>query len=165
MKHISAYLFQAYLMCPREAWLQFHGIISDQEHELLELGRLIHDTSYQRDKKEVFVDNLLKIDIVRDEIIAEVKKTSRSKEAARMQLLYYLYYLKHEKNLKFKGFLLFPKERKKEEVKLTKENEKRVEKILKEIQELVSKAIPPEAKRTKYCRVCAFYEYCFAEEE
>jgi len=165
VKPIPAHVFQAYLTCPREAWLQYHNISSDQEHELLALGRLIHETSYKRDKKEIFIDEFLKIDIVRDEVIAEVKKSSRSKDAARMQLLYYLYYLKHEKGIERKGVLLFPKERKKEEVELTQKDEHKIEEMLKEIERLVSHPVPPKAKRTKYCRSCAFYEYCFAEEE
>ena len=161
---IPAYLIQSYLTCPREAWLEYHSILSDQEQNFLTLGRIVHESSYKRDKKEVFIDNLMKIDIVRDELVAEVKKSSRHKEAARMQLAYYLYYLKHEKGIKTTGVLLFPKERKREEVKLTPNLERKIEKLLDEIRQVVSKDTPPPVKRIKYCRKCSFYEFCFAEE-
>jgi len=72
MKFISPYIFQAYLTCPREAWLEYHSIISDQDHEYLAIGRLVHETSYQRHRKEIFVDQLLKIDLFKGELVAEV---------------------------------------------------------------------------------------------
>ncbi len=165
MKFINAYIFQSYLTCPREAWLEYHSINAEQNHEFLMLGRLIHETTYKRDRKEIFIDQLLKIDLVHGELVAEVKKSSRHKEAARMQLLYYLYYLKHEKGLEFQGMLLFPKERRREEVKLTKEAEEKIEQILQKIQSLVESPAPPPVKKIKYCKTCAFYDYCFAEEE
>ncbi len=164
MKYVNPYIIQAYLTCPREAWLEYHSISSYQDQSLLILGRLIHETSYKRDKKEVLVDNLLKVDIVRDELVAEVKKSSRHKKAAYMQLAYYLYYLKHEKGITTKGLLLFPKERKREEVVLTEELEKEIEKLLGDIENLVQKESPPLPRKTRYCKKCAFYEFCYADD-
>ncbi len=165
MKFISPYIFQAFLTCYREAWLEYHSIHSDQDHESLALGRLVHETSYQRDRKEIFVDRLLKIDLFRGELVAEVKKSSRHIEAARLQLAYYLYYLKHEKGLEFEGVLLFPKERKTEKVKLTPELESKVESILESMKPVLMAGHPPPARRIKYCRSCSFLEYCWADEE
>jgi len=72
MKNISPYIIQAYLTCPREAWLEYHAISSDQDHEYLALGRLIHEVSYQRDRKEIYVDQLIKVDLLRERLVAEV---------------------------------------------------------------------------------------------
>ena len=41
----------------------------------------------------------------------EVKKSRGALGATRMQLLYYLYYLKHEKSIETTGEINFPKER------------------------------------------------------
>lgn len=164
MRFISPYIFQAFLTCPREAWLEYHSIDSDQDHEYLALGRLIHERSYERDRKEIFVDHLLMIDLFRGELVAEVKKSSRHLEAARFQLAYYLYYLKKEKGLNFDGILLFPKERKTEKVKLTEELEKEVEKILNRMIPLLMRDEPPPVRKTRYCRSCAFYEFCWSDE-
>lgn len=163
-KKISPYIFQAYLTCPREAWLEYHSIHSDQDHEYLALGRIIHEDSYERDRKEIFVDQLLKIDLFRGDLVAEVKKSSRNIEAARMQLAYYLYYLKHEKGLKFNGMLLFPKERKTETLILSNDLEAKIEKLLTEIDKLVSQPQPPKPKKIRYCNPCAFREFCWADE-
>ncbi len=165
MIFITPYIFQAYLTCHREAWLEYHSIHSAQDHEYLVLGRLVHETSYERHRKEIFVDQLLKIDLFRGELVAEVKKSSRHIEAARFQLAYYLYYLKNEKGLNFDGILLFPKERKTEQIRLTPELEKKIEDLLSEVKELVNLPRPPPAKRVKYCRTCAFCEFCWANEE
>ena len=164
MKFISPYIFQAYLTCPREAWLEYHSIGSDQDHEYLALGRLIHEKSYQRERKEIFVDQLLKIDLFRGELVAEVKKSSRHIEAARLQLAYYLYYLKHEKGVEFEGILLFPKERKTEKVKLTPELEHKIEGILEHMKHILREEKPPPARKIRYCKSCAFYEFCWADE-
>jgi len=164
MTKIPACVVQSYLTCPREAWLMYHSLISDQDHPLLSLGRFVHEDSYSRDRKEVFVDWLLKIDILRDQLVAEVKKSSKHKEAARMQLAYYLYYLKHEKGVECEGMLLFPKERKTEEVVLTPKLERKVEDLLEEIKEVVSRDKPPPRVKIRYCKTCAFYEFCFGDE-
>ncbi len=164
MVKINATVFYSYQVCPREAWFYYHQMSSNPDNPYIQIGRLIHETSYKRDKKEVLVDNLLKIDIVRDELVAEVKKSSRHKKAAYMQLAYYLYYLKHEKGITTKGLLLFPKERKREEVVLTEELEKEVEKLLQDIEEIVQRDVPPPPRKTRYCKKCSFYEFCYADD-
>lgn len=159
---ITATVFYSYQICPREAWFYHRGISSDRENPYLVLGRLVHEASYNRYRKEIFVDRLLKIDLFRNELVAEVKKSSRHKKAARMQLAYYLYYLKHEKGLTMKGILLFPKERRTEVVELTPQLEHEVEVVLSEIKKLVSQDKPPPAVKIRYCKSCAFQELCWA---
>jgi CRISPR-associated exonuclease Cas4 len=162
---INATVFYSFQVCPRQAWFYHHGISSDKDNPYLDLGRLIHEKSYQRERKEIFVDQLLKIDLFRGELVAEVKKSSRHMEAAKFQLAYYLYYLKHEKGLEFEGILLFPKERKTERVTLTDELESKIESILDAMKPILSTDRPPPAKRIKYCKSCSFYEYCWSDED
>ena len=158
---VNATIFYAYQVCPREAWLYFHHINPAQDHELLDLGRIVHEFSYKRDRKEIFVDNLLKIDLLRGELVAEVKRTSRHIRAARLQLAYYLYYLKNEKGLEFDGVLLFPKERKTEKVELTPELEGEVEGLMKEMMPVLKAEEPPRVKKIKHCKSCSFSELCW----
>ena len=158
---INGTIFYAYQICPREAWFYYHRLNPSQEYDLLLLGRLVHEGSYQRARKEIFVDQLLKVDLFRDEMIAEVKKSSRHKEAARLQLAFYLYYLKHEKGLEFEGVLLFPKERKTERLRLTPELEERITSLIEEMLPVLSSETPPPVKKSKYCRTCSFQEVCW----
>ncbi len=158
---VNATIFYAFHICPREAWYYARRLDPPKEHPLLDLGRLVHQYSYQRHRKEIFVDQLLKIDLFRGELVAEVKKSSRHKEAAKLQLAYYLYYLKHEKGLEMQGILLFPKERKTEKLELTPELERRVKDTLHYIQKLLSQDQPPPPKRIRYCKTCSFLEMCW----
>jgi len=160
-ENINATVFYAYQICKREAWFYYHHVNPPQEHELLLLGRLVHETSYQRARKEIFVDQLLKIDLLRDELVAEVKRSSKHREAAKLQLAYYLFYLKHEKGLEMDGILLFPKERQTERVTLTPELEAHVMRLLNEMKPLLALDHPPPAVKISYCKSCSFQEFCW----
>ncbi len=159
---ITGSLVEAFVFCPRQAWLMSRQIMGNQDHEFLVLGRLIHEDSYKRNKKEIFVDQLLKIDLLRNNLRAEVKKSSKHKKAATIQLAYYLYYLKHEKDIIMEGALLFPKEKKTEKIKLTKELEKQVKNLIEDMQQVLSLDKPPQAQKSRYCRACSFSELCWA---
>ena len=97
--NISGTLIWYYYICKREVWLLAHGIEADQDHELLEMGRIISENTYRRDKKEINIGNI-KVDLIRREhgqlIVGEVKKSSRYEKAATMQLLFYLKTLKKQ---------------------------------------------------------------------
>ncbi|OAQ20069.1 CRISPR-associated protein Cas4 [Thermosulfurimonas dismutans] len=161
LRHLNGTIFYAYQVCPREAWFYFHRLNPDQEHPLLDLGRLVHETSYSRSRKEVLVDQLLKIDLFRGDLVAEVKRSGKHKEAARLQLAFYLYYLKHEKGLTMEGILLFPKERQTEHLVLNPELENRVEGLIREMESILVSENPPAAKKIRYCRSCSFEEVCW----
>jgi CRISPR-associated exonuclease Cas4 len=164
MVNITGSLIQSYLNCRRQAWLFAHSITADQDDTYLALGRLIDEDSYKRDVKRVEMGNLI-IDLVKTKhgevLIGEVKKSSKSPEAAKLQLAYYLYFLK-KNNITSKGVLLFPKERKKIPVELSSELEKEVEQTIKEIQQIVQSEIPPSKEKNRFCTHCAYREFCWA---
>lgn len=154
-----------YYCCPREVWLMLHQINPDEDDPNIDLGRFIHEMVYRRDKsKDISIGNI-RLDIVRQNkeglIIGEVKKSSKYAQSARMQLAFYLLELK-ERGIEAKGELLFPKERKKEEVVLTMNIEKELHDAMKSIQELAEKNQPPQANKISFCRNCAYKEFCWA---
>ena len=159
---INGTIFYAYQVCPREAWFYAHRVNPPADHPLLELGRLVHEGAFGRDRKEIFVDNLIKVDILRDTLIAEVKRSSRHRKAARMQLLFYLYYLKQTYGLELQGILLFPRERRKESVMLTGEDEQRIAALLEEMEAVLRRDTPPPAEWKSVCRSCSFLEICWS---
>ena len=124
-----------YYICKREVWLIAHGIEPPQENEFISIGRLVHEEYYRKFKKELLVDNKIKIDILEGKkVIGEIKKSSKYLESAKMQLAFYLYYLKTVKGERLEGELLIPEERKRIRVKLTAELEKEVERAVWEIE-------------------------------
>jgi CRISPR-associated exonuclease Cas4 len=155
-----------YYICKREVWLMKHQIAPDQEDESLDIGRLVSETYYQRNKKEISIGNIV-VDRVRQEdgqlVIGEVKKSSRYMKSAKMQLLYYLDTLK-QMGVNAKGELLYPEERKKEIVEWTEEAKQELERAMEDIRRIARMPVPPAPEKIHFCGKCAYREYCWAEE-
>lgn len=157
-----------YVLCPRKLWWYTHGI--EQEHveagtgaENVALGRQIHADSYpEQARKEVMIDDLLRLDFTDDGVVHEIKKSKGGQRATQFQLLYYLYYLKHEKGIETTGMIDYPKQRRKEEVILTPELEMEVEKILHGIAVVRTMESPPVVKEPMaLCKKCAYQDLCW----
>ncbi len=147
-------------VCERKLWLYDRGIQMEAGSDKVLMGKLLGDYSYLReDKKEVLIDNLINIDIVGDDEIREVKYSNRMHHADRIQILYYLYYLKRL-GIEKRGVINYPKMRKREEVLLTADAEREVEAALMRVQEILSMDKPQQLQRKPYCSKCAYYEFC-----
>lgn len=161
---VSGTLVWYYYICPREVWLISHQINPDQDHDNLSLGRYIGENTYAREKKEIIVGNS-KIDVFHTEngkmVIGEVKKSSKYKESARMQLAFYLKELK-EKGILARGELRFPKEKAREEVILDDRTERQLDQVKREILRIVYLEKPPQPKRIQFCKKCAYNEFCWS---
>jgi CRISPR-associated exonuclease Cas4 len=68
------------LICPRKLWLFSHHIEMERESDAVALGQLLHEESFQRQKKELLIDDLIRIDFFDDEAVHDIKK-GRSIEA------------------------------------------------------------------------------------
>lgn len=150
-------------VCERQVWLIGHSIEPFRESERLEYGRTIHDMFYERDTKEMLIDGIIKIDVIRRKgIVAEIKASSRNIKGARAQLLYYLYYLKNVKGVVAKGHILIPVERKTIYVELIPENEREVEEMINRVNDILSLPKPPRPVKIPYCKTCAYRDMCWA---
>ena len=161
---ITGVMVQYYVACKRELWFFLNQINMNYEDENIIIGRHIHEDSYSREKKNILIDETIALDYVKKEkgiTVFEIKKSSKLEEPVRYQLYYYLYYLKHEKGIDAKGRIVYPKERKTEEVVLTPPIEKEIEEIIKGIEKIAQMDKPPEARRKPYCKRCSYYELCW----
>lgn len=153
-----------YYICKREVWLISHGIVADQDNENMEIGRYIHENSYNRIKKEIEVSNL-RFDILDKEdgkiVIGEIKKSSKFKESAKMQLAYYLLELK-KSGIEAKGVIMFPTEKKRETVELTSKLLEKLKKDESKILEIIYSDKPIEPKKIVFCNKCAYNEFCWS---
>ena len=153
-----------YTICQRQVWLMSRHIEPDQEHEALLLGRLNDQSSFQREKKYLYFEGGV-VDLFREEnghlLISEVKKSSRFEYSARMQLLYYLYKLR-QAGVEAVGELRIPKEKKVSSVKLDPESEAEILEICRHIEGIISLEQPPKPVRCRYCRGCAYLEFCWS---
>lgn len=147
-------------VCERKLWLFDRGIQMESSFDKVLMGKLLSEYSYPREAiRERLIDNLINIDIVGDDEIREVKYSNRLAHADRIQILYYLYYLK-QLGIEKMGVINYPKMRKREEVLLTANAEKEVEAGLMRVQEILSMDKPLQFQRKPYCTKCAYYEFC-----
>ena len=154
-----------YYICKRKLWLYSKGISMEDNYDRVQQGKILHEDSYQREKgKEILVDNLLKLDIVDKDYIKEVKISSKMELADKMQLYYYLYYMKSKGIIK-KGKINYIKEKRVEEITLTTEIEKELDFTITNILEINNMKKPPKLEKLKICPKCAYYEFCFVKEE
>jgi CRISPR-associated exonuclease Cas4 len=153
-----------YNVCKREVWLMSRSIVPDQQDENIDIGRFIHERTYKRNSKEISFGNV-KFDVLfrsKNQItIGETKKTSKYVEASKWQLMYYLNQLK-EAGIKAKGVLLYPEEKKRTEVNLTEESRERLQKMCLDIEKICALEHPPSAEKIRFCRNCAYREYCYS---
>ena len=161
---VTGTLIWYYYICKREVWLMAHHLEPDEDNPLIELGRFISDTTYKRDKKQIHLEGII-IDLAKldDEklVIGEVKKSSKFRDSAKMQLCYYLYVLR-DYGIEAEGELLFPKEKKKEKVVLTDEMVNQLESAIEEIKKIVLQELPPTAVKISYCTNCGYKEFCWS---
>lgn len=164
MDKITGTLIWYFHICKREVWLMARELNPDEDNPFLELGRFFSEESYQREKKEIEIGNM-KIDLLKKGsskvVIGEVKKSSRFEESAKMQLIFYLHRLK-QAGVEAEGELLIPKERKRIPVTLDDNAEEELKQAESEILKIISSDTLPEATKIKYCRNCAYREFCWA---
>ena len=135
-----------------------------QDNDFFEIGRLIHDESYRREKKEIQFENV-KFDLVtgKDEelVIAEIKKSSRFEKATTMQLAFYLWKLA-KKGIHASGEIRVPKEKKRKPVTLTNELKTELEAALVHIETIVNAGTPQPPQKIKFCKNCSYNEFCWS---
>lgn len=150
-----------YFICKKKLWWFHHGIQMEQESDRVKLGKLVHEKSYERKKKEISIDNKIVLDWQADGVIHEVKLTDSMEEAHEFQLLYYIYYLKQKGVEGLTGQIDYPKLRQTKEIELTAEKEAELECALQEMEKIVSMDAPPKVEFMKICKSCSYAELCW----
>src|SRR4030042_6144473 len=159
-------IYNAFHIFSRQSWLMFRQLNADQRHTSLELGRLTDDTTYEREKKKIYLaDVSAMVDMVTQKdgevFIAEIKRSSKRIENAIKQLKYYLFLLR-KKSVIVKGMLKIPKEKKSIEVELNDEDVRAIERNIDRILAELYKSAPPLRAAKKVCKKCAHLEFCWS---
>ena len=160
MKQITGTMYAYSYLCWRKLWFFAKDIVMEQENENVIIGKLIDQESYRREKKHIYLDDIVCIDIVKDNVICEIKKSSSQREMAIQQLKYYLYLL-NKKGIEVKGELLVPKENHKEMIVLNENDILEIDKQLERIKRICNEVTPPEIINNKICKKCAYFELCY----
>lgn len=154
----TSYLYS--FICERKLWLYAHGILMESDCENVKIGKVIDENAYGKNIKHILIDENANVDVLKDKIIYEVKKSSSEKEAALEQIYYYLYILKKKGINDLNGELRIPKENRIESVYLTDKKCIEIEEQMNYIIQIISQDLPPKTK-TKFCKKCAYFEFCF----
>ncbi len=156
-------------LCPRKLWWYTHGM--EQEHasntnagtENVALGQQLHTRAYpQQTRKDILVDDLIRLDFTDSGEVHEIKKSKGGERASKLQLLYYLYYLKHVKGIETTGVLDYPDQKRRDTLTLTPALETEVETTLALITETRAlPAPPPVEKPMTLCAKCSYQDLCW----
>ncbi len=164
IENITGTMVNYYFSCKRQLWLFSRYIKMEESSDIVLIGKLIHEKSYKRKKKEIMIDGV-KIDFIENKkgslIVNEVKKARSLPEAHQFQLLYYLYVLK-QKGIVAEGQLTYPEQRRKEKVILNEENEQHLIKVLNKILDVINADKPLPEEKIKICTKCSYYDFCWS---
>jgi CRISPR-associated exonuclease Cas4 len=151
------------VVCSRKLWFFAHAVRLEKESDLVAIGKLIHEQSYNREEKEIEIDGIMRIDFmkIKDGIIHEVKKSRKIEQAHKMQLLYILYYLKTLGIKNFTGIIDYPLLKKREHIALNNENEQVLEETIKGAYKIINLDKPPAKEKKGICKKCSYFELCF----
>jgi len=154
-----------YIVCKRKLWLFSHGIDFERFSDDVEIGKIISESFFKKEKlKEVEIGSA-KIDFikVKDEIIVnEVKKSKKLEEAYIWQTKFYIYALQKLGINAKRGIIHYPKLLKKIEVELFEEDKIKMKEAISKIEEIKYLEKPPGVQEKPYCKKCAYYEFCFS---
>ena len=146
-----------YFTCKRKLWLFNRKITCEHDSEMVKIGKIYHE---DYDKDAIEIDNV-KIDKMKDGKVFELKKKNTAPEAAKFQVLYYLYKLK-EKGMTTSGIIKYKENNRIEEVYLTPENEVLLMNALQQAEQICALEKPLPAQKIKYCKNCSYHDLCFS---
>jgi len=158
-----------FFTCHRKLWLFCNGIQMEQNSELVEMGKLIHETSYS-DRPDRFQEveiGPVKIDFYdkRDKVIHEVKKSDKMEESHQWQVKYYIMIMERAGITGVTGLLEYPRLRHTEQVMLTDTDRESLDVIAARIKIIViSECCPPLVKKG-ICKNCSYYDFCYVNED
>lgn len=158
-----------YQVCLRKLWLFANGIQMEHTSELVDEGRLIHETSYgQRAQKyqEIEFDGV-KIDYydAKNKVVHEVKKSNKVERAHTWQVKYYLFILRNHGVEGATGVLEYPKLRQREEITLTDADIEYLENLKSQIEQITQSDTCPPRVAKKICKNCSYYDFCWSGDE
>ncbi|SHF34914.1 CRISPR-associated exonuclease, Cas4 family [Thermoanaerobacter uzonensis DSM 18761] len=152
-----------YFVCKHKLWLFTHGINMEHNSDYVDIGKVLHEKSFQREDKEILLDGRIKIDFVKNQLeIHETKKSKAIEGATKYQVLYYIYYLKKKGVDKVTGVIHYINNHSREEITLSEQDENKIKEVIEEINKIKLMDKPPAKVKSKICTKCSYYELCFS---
>ena len=162
MKNITGLMVYYYFICESKLLYFINEINMEQNNELVSMGKILDETSYEREKKNIMIDNTINVDFIKNgAVLHEVKKTKAIEEAGIWQVKYYMYYLEKRGMQNVQAKIDFPLLRETKEVILEDDDKIVLDNVMQSIQEIYKIDKPPEIINSKICKKCAYYDLCY----
>ena len=162
MKEITGLMVYYYFVCKNKLWYFVNQIQMEQNSELVEIGKIVDDTSDENQEKHILIDNNINIDFIKNSaILHEVKKTKAIEEASIWQVKYYMYYLERKGVKNVKAKIDFPLIKETKVIILNKEDRQAIKEVIVHIQEIINSKIPMDVEQEKKRKKCAYYDLCY----
>ncbi len=157
------------VVCHRKLWLFSNGIEMERENEAVQIGKQIGDEAYGREKKEINLNNQIVLDWAEAKVgddgvltIHEVKKSKAVSRAHRLQMLFYLDFLRG-KGVAARGVIDYPEIKQRESIELDAAGEIELQEAMQQVSViLASEEVPPRLDNLRFCSKCAYFDLCYS---
>ena len=157
---------RSYILCERQYFYRTNKIpIRNYNEHLLE-GMSTDNNSYSRkqDKTEI-IDGMLSPDFFENGNIVEVKDAESTREADKIQLKYYLWYINEKFELEYDGELRLPKKNKIINITYDDSVRQDIEPIVEEIYNKKQGDYRlPEFSKKDICETCMYKDLCWSNQ-
>ncbi len=159
---ITGIMIYYYFICQRRLWYFANQINMEQNSELVKIGKILDETTYTKEKKQILIDNTINIDFIKNgAVLHEVKKTKAIEEAGIWQIKYYMYYLENKGIDNISAKIDFPLLRQTKEVVLEAEDREILDNVTKNIEEIIEMDKPPQIINSNICKKCSYFDLCY----
>lgn len=159
---ITGVIIYYYFICHRKLWYFCNEINMEQNSELVSIGKILDETTYNRENKSILIDDTINIDFIKNgAVLHEVKKTKSIEEAGIWQLKYYMFYLEQRGVKNISAKIDYPLIRESKEIYLEEEDRDILRNIEKNIEEIIKEDKPPKVMNDKMCKKCAYFDLCY----
>ena len=160
--NVTGIMIYYYFICPRKLWYFINEINMEQNSELVSIGKALDETSYNREKHNILIDNTINIDFVKNgAVLHEVKKTKSIEEAGIWQVKYYIYYLEQKGIKNIKAKIDYPLLRETKDIELEDEDREVLNNDIKNIKDIANTEKTPPIINSKTCKKCACFDLCY----
>ena len=159
---ITGVMIYYYFICHRKLWYFCNEINMEQNSELVSIGKILDETTYNRENKSILIDDTINIDFIKNgAVLHGVKKTKSIEEAGIWQLKYYMFYLEQRGVKNISAKIDYPLIRESKEIYLEEEDRDILRNIEKNIEEIIKEDKPPKVMNDKMCKKCAYFDLCY----
>lgn len=161
MKNITGIMIYYYFVCKKKLWYFVNELVMEQNSELVSIGKIIDESSYSREEKNVMIDDTINVDFIDSGMVLhEVKKTRAIEEAGIWQIKYYMYYLENKGVKNITAEIDYPLLKERREVVLDDDDRAMLESVIKNIKDIMNSNKPVDVELGKMCKKCAYFDLC-----